>query len=117
MSKPIMTGFITAAALIILIEQVKALLGEDVGRYHLFYETLFAEIASTSTVHPLTVAISSISLFILFLPKLQCIGCIRAIPKWLIIPIPLIVVAANILLSYFFDFESRGVVVVGNDIK
>ena len=44
MSKPIMTGFITAAALIILIEQIKALLGEDVGRYHLFYETLIADL-------------------------------------------------------------------------
>ena len=117
MSKPIMTGFITAAALIILIEQIKALLGEQVGRYHLFYETLLAEIHAFSTIHPLTLTISGISLFILFLPKMQCIHCIRRIPKWIIIPIPLVVVMVNILLSFFFDFESHGVVVVGNDIK
>ena len=117
LSKPIMTGFITAAALIILIEQIKGLLGLNVGRYHLFIETFEAEAEHFTSIHGLTTIISLASLFILFIPKFKCLDCVKKIPKWVIIPIPLVVILTNILLSYFFDFESKGVVIVGNDVK
>eukprot|EP01083_Nonionella_stella_P142994 443512_1 len=112
LSRPVMIGFIMSAAFIILINQFRSLLGLDMDRYPLFYQSLIAVIQSLNTIHWYTAMISVISLFILFLPK--C--CLRGkIPKW--VPIPLIVIVLWILISYLMDLESLGVAIVGADIQ
>eukprot|EP01083_Nonionella_stella_P024434 67463_1 len=112
LSRPVMTGFIMSAAFIILINQFRSLLGLQMDRYPLFYQTLFAVFANLNSIHWYTAIISVISLVVLFLPK--C--CLRGkIPKW--VPIPLIIIVFWILVSFFADLEESGVAIVGGDIK
>mmetsp|Transcript_46819 Transcript_46819/g.41884 ORF Transcript_46819/g.41884 Transcript_46819/m.41884 type:complete len:637 (+) Transcript_46819:97-2007(+) len=110
LSRPVMTGFILSASFIIVLSQCRSLMGLDIDRYPIFYINLIAVINNIGTIHLWTSLISFVSLIILFLPKF-----IKRIPRW--VPIPLIVILINILLSYFLDFESLGVSIVGAEIK
>jgi len=109
LSRPVMTGFIMSASFIIMLSQCRSLMGLDIGRYPIFYENLIAVIENIETIHWWTLGISCGSLFVLFLPK-----CLP-IPRW--VPLPLLVMVANILLSYFLDFASLGVATIGAEIS
>jgi len=107
LSRPVMTGFIFSVALIILINQFRSLLGLDIHRYPVFYQTLVAVLTNLSTINWWNTLISSISLFILFLPKWI------TMPRW--VPMPLIVIVAFSVISYFLDLQSK-VKIIGNDV-
>merc|ERR1712228_121752 len=92
LSRPVMTGFIMSAPLII--------------------ETFFDVLTNLDTIHWQTALISFISLLILFSPKC-CLK--KKIPRW--VPIPLILITSLILISYFCELEDFGVDMVGSDIK
>merc|ERR1712087_117144 len=97
LSRPVMTGFITSAAFIILINQFRGLLGLSIGRSPLFVETFVDVFSNLHTIHWYTTLISFVSLFILFTPKCCCAK--GKIPKW--VPVPLILITLFILISYF----------------
>eukprot|EP01084_Bolivina_argentea_P245757 411389_1 len=109
LSRPVMTGFIMSASFIIMLSQCRALMGLQIGRYSIFYENLIAVITNITTIDWRTSLISLECLILLFIPK-----WVPSIPKW--VPIPLIVMFLNILLSYFFQFESMGVETIGAGI-
>ena len=102
LSKPVLTGFITAAALIIAFNQFKGLLRIDINRNNqvqkLFYE-IFKEI---STLHWNSFLIGGISVLIIY-------GLRRINKK---IPGPLLVVVLGILLMKWFGNYFSGVEIV-----
>merc|ERR1719458_1827471 len=63
LSQPVMTGFIFSVALIILINQFRSLLGLDIHRYPVFYQTFVAVVTNLGTINWWNTLISSISLF------------------------------------------------------
>jgi len=108
LSRPVMTGFIFSVALIILINQFRSLLGLDIHRYPVFYQTLIAVLTNLSTINWWNTLISSISLLILFIPKWV------TMPRW--VPMPLIVIVMMSVISYFASLETK-VSIIGNEIK
>lgn len=108
LSRPVMTGFIFSVALIILVNQFRSLLGLDIHRYPVFYQTFVAVVTNLGTINWWNTLISSISLFILFLPKWI------SMPRW--VPMPLIVIVVFSVISYFLDLQTK-VSIIGNDIK
>lgn len=108
LSRPVMTGFIFSVALIILINQFRSLLGLDIHRYPVFYQTFVAVVTNLGTINWWNTLISSISLFILFLPKWI------TMPRW--VPMPLIVIVLFSVISYFLNLEEK-VSIIGNEIK
>lgn len=104
LSKPVINGFTSAAAIIIAVSQIKSFAGISIANSGTFITKLVAVFSSLETVHIMTLLIGSISIVcILFLKKIS-----TKIPSGLI----LIIIA--LLLSYFLDLEGFGVSVIGN---
>merc|ERR1712141_368255 len=82
--------------------------GLDIHRYPVFYQTFIAVVTNLSTINWWNTLISSISLFILFLPKWI------TMPRW--VPMPLIVIVLFSVISYFLDLQTK-VSIIGNEIK
>ena len=103
LSKPVIIGFTSAAAVIIGLSQLKHILGIELSQsnqLHIFIQSL---INSNSTVHFMTIIISITSVvFILLIKKLN-----RKIPS------ALIAVILGILWVYFNGLDKQGVSVVG----
>ncbi len=104
-SHSVISGFTTAAAIIIAATQIPSLFGYEVERHEYvflnFYEIL-KDIPQTNLA-TLVIGLTSVVLIILAKKKLS-----KAFP------IALIVIVAGILLSYIFDFKSMGVAVIGS---
>ena len=103
LSKPVIIGFTSAAAVIIGLSQLKYILGIELSQsnqLHIFIQSL---INSNSSLHFMTIIISITSLvFILLIKKLN-----RKIPS------ALIAVILGILWVYFNGLDKQGVSVVG----
>ena len=103
LSKPVIIGFTSAAAVIIGLSQLKHILGIELSQsnqLHIFIQSL---INSNSSVHFMTIIISITSVvFILLIKKLN-----RKIPS------ALIAVILGILWVYFNGLDKQGVSVVG----
>lgn len=103
LSKPVIIGFTSAAAVIIGLSQLKHILGIELSQsnqLHIFIQSL---INSNSSLHFMTIIISITSLvFILLIKKLN-----RKIPS------ALIAVILGILWVYFNGLDKQGVSVVG----
>jgi len=69
LSHPVISGFTSAAALVIAVSQLKHLLGLDFPRQAEFYGTVAAIVESLPGTKPATLAVSVISLLILFLSR------------------------------------------------
>jgi len=102
LSHPVLSGFISAAAIIIGLSQMHHLLGIDSisGGLH---EILFGIATQTGSVNILTliVGVASIILIVLFKKKLPAL------------PGPVAAVAAGIILIYLTGLDNRGVAIVG----
>ena len=103
LSKPVINGFTSAAALIIGMSQLKNFSSIQINRTTTFIEKIIDIGDSISTIHIITILIGLMSIvFILFLKSVS--------PK---IPSALILVIIALFFSYVLDLESYGVSVIG----
>ncbi len=104
LSKPVINGFTSGAAIIIMFSQLKHLLGANIpgsNRFHQLVLNLFDNLGDTN-LFDLIIGITGILLIVL-------------LKKWnRRIPSILIVVVLGILAVYFFRLEAFGVKVVGD---
>ena len=103
LSHPVIVGFTSAAAIIILVSQLKDALGIQMPSFDDILEICMYCFRHITEFNPisLTLTITTMAIIIGF-KKIS-----RSIPG------PLIAVIISIALSYFFDFESKGVDIVG----
>ncbi len=104
LSHPVVAGFTSAAAVIILISQLQYLLGFDIPRFDQFHETVDYAVKHISEINwvVFVICFSSVSIIIL----------LKRINKK--IPGPLLIVIAGILLVKFFNLETYGVSITGD---
>jgi SulP family sulfate permease len=103
LSKPVISGFTSAAAIIIGLSQLKNLIGLSLPQSNQLHKVILALIEVKEPIHLITVIISTVSiLFIVFIKKWN-----RKIPS------AIIAVTIGILAVSFFNLEEKGVAVVG----
>jgi len=103
LSKPVISGFTSGAALIIIFSQLKHLLGTDIPNNRLFHHQVVSAFQSFSEANSYDLAIGLLG-----------IGLIILFKKWdKRIPGILLVVSLGILAVYGFNLENYGVHVVG----
>ncbi|WP_339709370.1 sulfate permease [uncultured Kriegella sp.] len=103
LSKPVISGFTSAAAIIIGLSQLKHLLGttiEGSGKVHILLQNAFSTISETNLI---TLSIGIVSIVL--------IKTMTKINKN--IPVALIVVILGILGIYFFGLNDLGVKIIG----
>lgn len=100
----VITGFATAAAIIIAVTQIPALLGFAVERYEFMLPTVGSILLNIIDMHGATVIVGAVSLALLFLLKRFFVH----------VPSALVVLVLMTVLSYLFSFEASGVAVVGS---
>ncbi len=104
LSRPVITGLTSAAALIISFSQLGSLLGVDLGNSQYVHVILWRVFHHLGEVHLLSLAIGGVGIALLIL-----------LPKWNeLVPEALVVVVLATVASYAFSFEARGVSVVGS---
>ena len=104
LSKPVISGFTAAAAIVIGLSQLKHFLGISIkgsSKLHVLLQQVFLELSET---HLLTLLISFLGIVIIVLLK-------KYAPK---IPSALVVVLLGTLAVYSFDLHSSGVKIVGS---
>ena len=103
LSKPVISGFTSAAAIIIGLSQLKNLVGLSLPQSNQLHKVILALFEVKEPMHLITVIISTVSiLFIVFIKKWN-----RKIPS------AIIAVTIGILAVSFFNLEKKGVAVVG----
>ncbi|MET7028300.1 SulP family inorganic anion transporter [Sediminicola luteus] len=103
MSKPVISGFTSAAALTIIFSQLKHLLGANIPNSNQFHQMILNAFNNLSSTNPYDLAIGVVGILIIVLLK-------RWNPK---IPSVLLVVLLGGFAVYFLGLESFGVNVVG----
>lgn len=103
LSHPVLSGFTSAAALIIGASQLKNLLGIDLPRTNYVHEIMAGVVQRASEIEPVTTAIG-----------IGSIVLIIAIRRWKpTFPSALVVVVAGTILTAAFGLDARGVAIVG----
>jgi SulP family sulfate permease len=104
LSRPVITGLTSAAALIIVFSQLGSLLGVDLGNSKYVHIVIWRAFQHLGEIHVLSMGIGAVAIALLILlPKLNQL-----------IPEALIVVLLATGASYAFSFEARGVSVIGS---
>ncbi len=103
-SHSVISGFVTAAAIIIAATQIPSLFGFEILKHEYVFLNFYEIIVDIPQANLPTVAIGLISVFLIIFAK-------KRLSKSF--PAALIVMVVGILLSYLFDFESHGVSVIG----
>ncbi|MEF8864751.1 MAG: sulfate permease [Salinibacter sp.] len=104
LSRPVITGLTSAAALIISFSQLGSLLGVDLGNSQYVHVVFWRALQHLGEVHLLSLGIGAAGIALLLL-----------LPRWApAIPEALVVVALATVASYAFSFEDSGVAVVGS---
>jgi len=102
LSHPVISGFTSAAALIIGLSQLKHLLGINIPRSNYIHEVLYNAFLEAANIHPLTVVIG-----------LAGIATIIMVKKWKkSIPGPLVAVVLSVLVVYLLGLDKMGVKIV-----
>ncbi|MEU6024541.1 sulfate permease [Micromonospora sp. NPDC047134] len=104
MSHPVLSGFTSAAAIVIAASQVKDLFGLNMGRADTFGQTVSALWDSAGTAHGLTIGVSLVSVLALVLLR-------RYVPR---LPGALLVVAGITAVSAAFSLGERGVKILSD---
>lgn len=118
LSHPVISGFITAAGLIIAAGQLKHVLGVS-SEGHTLVEIATSLAPSLTQIHMLTVLIGlSTAVFLVWArlglrPLLERLGLAARFADMLAKAGPVLAVAVSILAVRVFDLEARGVAVVG----
>lgn len=102
LSKPVISGFTSAAALIIGLNQLKYLLGTDIVKSNQVHEIIWNAIQKIDETHILTLFIGVAGIII--------IKSVKVIHKS--IPGALMAVIFGILVAYFFQLDASGVAIV-----
>jgi len=103
LSKPVISGFTSAAALIIIFSQLKHLLGANIARSNKFHQLISNAFEKFSETNYIDLTIGVIGILIIILLK-----------KWnRKMPSVLVVVIMGILAVYFFNLEQYGIHIVG----
>lgn len=102
LSKPVISGFTSAAALIIGLNQLKYLIGVDIEKSNKIYEVLWNAIENVGQTHLLTLLIGVVGITVIVL--------IRRYNKR--IPGSLLAVVFGILIVYGFNLHLEGVSIV-----
>ena len=103
LSKPVISGFTSAAAIIIGLSQLKNLIGLSLPQSNQLHKVILALFEVKEPIHLITVIISTVSiLFIVFIKKWN-----RKIPS------AIIAVTIGVLAVSFFNLEEKGAAVVG----
>jgi SulP family sulfate permease len=103
LSRPVIAGLTSAAALIISFSQLGNLLGIDLGNSQYVHVLLWRAVQHLGEVHLLSLGIGAVGIALLL-----------ALPRWVpTVPESLVVVALATAASYTFAFEDQGVAVVG----
>lgn len=102
LSKPVVSGFTSAAAIIIALSQLNALLGIDLPRSNKLHELFSFFVEFNPQVHDLSVLISALGVSFLLLLK-------KYIPQ---LPAALILVLITTFLSGFYNWEALGIHIV-----
>jgi len=103
LSHPVISGFTSAAALIIGLSQLKHLLGFDIPRSSFIHETLARALVGIQQTHFVTLGIGIASIAILVVLK-------KVSPRF---PRALAVVVLGSLAVWGFDLQEKGVKIVG----
>ncbi|HCE55488.1 MAG TPA: sodium-independent anion transporter [Lutibacter sp.] len=103
LSRPVISGFTSAAALIIALSQLKHLLGIDIQRNNKIHSLVFEALQHLKDTNLITLSIGVISILILVF--------FNQISKK--IPAALVVVVAGIVIAKFFNLDQIGVKIVG----
>ena len=104
LSRPVIAGLTSAAALIISFSQLGSLLGVDLGNSQYVHVILWRALHHLGEVHLLSLGVGGVGIALLFL-----------IPKWnRLVPGALVVVVLATGASYAFSFEEHGMAVVGS---
>jgi SulP family sulfate permease len=101
LSHPVISGFTSAAAIIISVSQLKHLMGIDLGQGQ-FYNVLWEALQNVGQINPYTLVIGLSGMLIIVAAK-------RFTPS---IPAPLVVVIAGVLVVWGFDLSQQGVSIV-----
>jgi SulP family sulfate permease len=104
LSHPVVSGFTSAAALIIGFSQLKHLLGVNIPRSHHVHTIVIAAVQRVSEIEPVTFVIGAGSIAALMAMK-------RYVPRW---PRALIVVAVATTAVWLFGLQAHGVSIVGD---
>ena len=103
LSKPVISGFTSAAAIIIGLSQFKFLFGIQIPQSNQLHTIIQSIIYSNTPLHSITFIIGFVSIFFIVIIK-----------KWRSkIPAALITVVFGILWVYFYELDKQGVSVVG----
>ncbi|MDP3945441.1 MAG: solute carrier family 26 protein [Lutibacter sp.] len=103
LSRPVISGFTSAAALIIALSQLKHLMGVDIQRNNKIHGLVFDAFQHLKDINLITLAIGIISILILVFFK-------QFSKK---IPPALVVVVLGIVIVKFFNLDQIGVKIVG----
>ena len=103
LSKPVISGFTSAASLIIGLSQLKNLLGVDIARNNRLQNLLSEAFKHISEIHWITFVIGALSIIIILLIKKYAKR----------IPAALIVVIISIVVVKFFRLDQMGVEIIG----
>jgi SulP family sulfate permease len=103
LSYPVITGFTSAASIIVIVNQFKDIFGLHIPRSDFLFDTLIhiGNNLASIQIPTLLVGLSSFLLIIILKKSSKRI------------PYGLVVVSLGITLSYFFNFEKLGVAVIG----
>jgi sulfate permease, SulP family len=104
LSRPVISGFTSAAALIIALSQLKHLFGIDIQRNNQIHSLVYEALQNIKDTNLITLAIGVVSILILVFFK-------QFSKK---IPAALVVVVLGILLVKFFNLDQIGVKIVGD---
>lgn len=119
MSHPVVTGFVTASALIIALSQVQHLLGISSHGYTLF-ELFFSLWESARQMNEATVALAAPTLLWLFWSRkgvaniLKRIGVSHSTAVLIGRFCPIFAVAFTTLITWGFELDQKGIAIVGN---
>jgi SulP family sulfate permease len=103
LSRPVIAGLTTAAALIIAVSQLGNLLGVELGRSQYVHVLLWEAVQNVGDTHLLTLSLG-----------VGCIVVLVALPRWApLVPEALLVVVGTTLASWFFELNQYGVEIVG----
>lgn len=104
LSHAVVSGFTSAAAIVIGLSQLKHLLGVNLESTHNVFELLWIAMQQVANINPITFAIGVGSILILVFFK-------KRMPRF---PAPLLVVLLSTLLVYFLNLQQQGVKIVGD---
>lgn len=104
LSHPVISGFTSAAALIIGLSQLKHLLGVDIPRTHHVHEIILNAIEKASEVHLASLGVGLAGILLILLARKMN----KAIPG------PLLAVVFGILAVYVFGLADTGIKIVGS---